>query len=584
MKQKIVVWILLVAGCGFEPSLVVTCDDGVKNGSEADVDCGGGCPDRCADGGGCIVSTDCESSSCIDGACREASCDDGVKNAAESDVDCGASCDAPCGDHQHCATPADCTSGVCTDGTCIPSTCGDGILQSGESDVDCGGGCPSCDNGKACVAHDDCASRACVDGSCGMWVEAIGPSAVYTGAVDAAGNLFAVGIFDGLVDFGGGTFDSASGRDVFLAMYAATGQHLWSTNVGPGLPDSASFDASGNVVFAGYTFGGNFGGDSFGPGLFVAKYSATGDYLWSRHYPAAAAAPGITTAANGDILLTGSFSSQTMTFGGTVLTNPAFPNDSALYIARLSAADGSSVWARTPLHLTAGVGRDVALDPAGDVLVVGSLRGSIVDFGCGIEPISGNEDAFIAKLDGDTGACAWARADSPMQGLPGKRALAVVADASGNLFVAGSQNNSAETVFVEKYAGTDGSRLWARPPVAGLLPSLWMRAALDPTGDLLLAGTYTGASPSFGGSPLMNADAATHDIFLAKYASSDGTHLHSQRFGGLGDDHARALGRSPATNGIVLMGSFQQSVDFGTGPLQAETPSSAFFLSMGSLP
>lgn len=45
-----------------------TCRDGVKNGTETDVDCGGTCP-RCATGRTCSVANDCQSGTCTGGAC-----------------------------------------------------------------------------------------------------------------------------------------------------------------------------------------------------------------------------------------------------------------------------------------------------------------------------------------------------------------------------------------------------------------------------------------------------------------------------------------------------------------------------------
>jgi hypothetical protein len=40
------------------------CKDGVRNGDETDVDCGGSCPSTCAEGQGCNVGTDCSSGVC----------------------------------------------------------------------------------------------------------------------------------------------------------------------------------------------------------------------------------------------------------------------------------------------------------------------------------------------------------------------------------------------------------------------------------------------------------------------------------------------------------------------------------------
>jgi hypothetical protein len=45
-----------------------TCSDGIKNGSESDVDCGGSCP-RCANGRTCLSRNDCASGLCSGGTC-----------------------------------------------------------------------------------------------------------------------------------------------------------------------------------------------------------------------------------------------------------------------------------------------------------------------------------------------------------------------------------------------------------------------------------------------------------------------------------------------------------------------------------
>lgn len=588
----------LSLGCGFDPTLVVTCDDGVRNGAEADVDCGGVCPTLCAEGSTCAAGADCASLRCVDGACQAPSCDDGVKNAAEVDVDCGVTCSAPCADHKLCAMPGDCQSNVCTGGRCMPSTCGDGVLGAGETDLDCGGPCQPCDNGKSCTVGQDCASGACVGGICSIWVSDVGPvRGEATGgarAVDADGNLFAAGTFSGIVSVGGSPLDGTSGKNVFLAKYTPVGVHLWSNNVGPGYAQgnaqSASFDASGNVVIAGWTdAGGNFGGDDLPRGMFVAKYSGAGDHLWSRVYDAPggnAGAPSLAVLPNGDVVVGGSFSAATFVLGGTTLTSTVLPYP-APYAVRLSASDGSVVWARAPAFPSTGSAggnaRAIAVDPAGDIIAVGGVGGTLVDFGCGGEPKTlGDVEAFVVKLDGGTGACKWARIDQTTQGPVGKIALAVVVDPSGNLLVAGWQSFGVEAVYLEKYAGADGSLVWATAPVADVRPELAFRMTLDAAGNVLVAGMYRGGAPDFGGGPLINAGTATSDVFLAQFAAADGAHLHSRRYGGMGDDLTVGLGVSP-TGGVVLMGLFQQSVDFGTGALVAESPFSAFFLGMGSL-
>ena len=82
----------ICVGGGPQPS----CDDGVQNGNESGVDCGGSdcaaCP-TCSDGvqNGNESGIDCGGPDC--GACP--TCNDGVQNGDETGVDCGGSCN-PC--------------------------------------------------------------------------------------------------------------------------------------------------------------------------------------------------------------------------------------------------------------------------------------------------------------------------------------------------------------------------------------------------------------------------------------------------------------------------------------------------------
>ncbi len=149
--------------------------DGVKNGDETDVDCGGAKAAKCIDGKACAVRNDCANDVCSMGKCQPAICDDGTKNGTETDVDCGGSGCPRCIDLKGCAVADDCKSGVCKDGgggilTCAVPTPSDGVKNGTETDVDCGGGAagtPKCAVAKACSIHADCASDGCdYNGKC----------------------------------------------------------------------------------------------------------------------------------------------------------------------------------------------------------------------------------------------------------------------------------------------------------------------------------------------------------------------------------------------------------------------------------
>jgi VCBS repeat protein len=46
-----------------------SCTDGMKNGNETDVDCGGSCPNRCAVGKACGANNDCQTEACCNNVC-----------------------------------------------------------------------------------------------------------------------------------------------------------------------------------------------------------------------------------------------------------------------------------------------------------------------------------------------------------------------------------------------------------------------------------------------------------------------------------------------------------------------------------
>ncbi len=128
--------------CGGECSACPTCADGIQNGQETEIDCGGECTacPTCFDGiqNGQETDIDCggECTAC-------ATCADGIQNGQETEIDCGGECTA-------CATCADgIQNGQETDidcgGECTAcSTCSDGIQNGQETDIDCGGECTAC--------------------------------------------------------------------------------------------------------------------------------------------------------------------------------------------------------------------------------------------------------------------------------------------------------------------------------------------------------------------------------------------------------------------------------------------------------
>jgi hypothetical protein len=204
-----------------------TCDDGIRNGNEVDIDCGGPACPHC-DGELCGGEPlGCQSGHCVDGVCCSTPCDrkceacvvsltgapsgtcapvalgkpdgnacnglggcgvnnlcaceDSAKNQNEVGVDCGGLCSAACGVGTPCENSFECASGACASGVCCATTC-NGPCQQCDAPGSVGmcvqlaplsqGACPSdqaCDALGVCrkKVGETCSGKGeCVSGFC----------------------------------------------------------------------------------------------------------------------------------------------------------------------------------------------------------------------------------------------------------------------------------------------------------------------------------------------------------------------------------------------------------------------------------
>lgn len=160
-----------VCNFGTQQCAQPSCVDAVKNGGETDIDCGGVCVSKCNAGKACLVNPDCASGLCnpVNHICSADHCGDGTMDFDESDQDCGGSGCAGCNLGLACNAGSDCQSGVCDSMTkvCLAPSCMDGTRNANETGVDCGGDtCTACGNGQGCQVYTDCASNACVNHVC----------------------------------------------------------------------------------------------------------------------------------------------------------------------------------------------------------------------------------------------------------------------------------------------------------------------------------------------------------------------------------------------------------------------------------
>lgn len=131
----------------------------------------------------CTVSDRCPNNcgtSGLDCACRHGyftcvapSCDNGLQEAHETDVDCGGIDCKACEIGQRCAEAVDCGSGFCGIDPdrnalypyCFPAHCNNRVKDEDETGRDCGGpSCGRCEQGYECQTDDDCEPVLSCDG------------------------------------------------------------------------------------------------------------------------------------------------------------------------------------------------------------------------------------------------------------------------------------------------------------------------------------------------------------------------------------------------------------------------------------
>ena len=296
-----------------------------------------------------------------------------------------------------------------------------------------------------------------------IWAKRMGGASTDKGlsiAVDASGNVYTTGLFQGTVDFdpGAGTYNltSAGGDDIFVSKLDSSGNFVWAKNMGGASNDdgySIAADASGNV----YTTGDFYGTADFDPGpgtynltaaggldIFVSKLDSSGNFVWAKNMGGASTDDGYSIAldASDNVYTTGDFSG-TADFdpgpGTYNLTSVARSYD--IFVSKLDAS-GNFVWAKDMGGASNDWGNSIAVDGSRNVYTTGYFT-STADFdpGTGTYNLTsaGQGDIFVSKLD-SSGNFVWAK---DMGGASYDVGNSIAVDASFNVYTTGGFDSTA---------------------------------------------------------------------------------------------------------------------------------------------
>jgi hypothetical protein len=355
---------------------------------------------------------------------------------------------------------------------------------------------------------------------------------------DAAGNVYITGQFTGVVDFDPGP---------------AT-QTLSSI---PGSSGAPTIDA------------------------FIAKYDATGNYIWANSIGGSNADVGydLRLDASNNIYLTGYFNSVDCDFDPSTATQTlATAGSNDVFLAKYDAS-GNYLFAINFGGTADDHGVSVTVDAGGNAYVGGYINGT-ADFdpspSTATFTSAGSLDGFFAKYT-STGTYVLA---GLIGGPNGDQVTAIETDASNNIYLSGyftgtadfdpsaavsaSTSAGSQDVFFGKYSNT-GALIFAKA-IGGTSTDMSNDMAIDASGNFYLAGVFGNNNTDFDpGAGVWNLGYAGGgaDIFFAKYDAT-GNYVYAKNISGTSSESPANIVLD-ATGNVYLTGYFNGTVDADPG-------------------
>ncbi len=294
-------------------------------------------------------------------------------------------------------------------------------------------------------------------------------------------------------------------------------------------------------------------------------------WLWAKNGNCNGLAEGNGVAIDnlGNVYITGSFSSPTITFGTYTLTSTGGDN---VYLVKYNSG-GNILWATSASGTVNADGNGITTDDLGNVYITGQFASPSLTFGSQILNNSSSGWNFFLVKYNSAGTALWAKSAvvSSSDQAWGKN---ITTDGAGNVYVTGYFGISSATfgnitlacsgstdIFIVKY-DSNGNVLWAKS-AGGAKTDLSYGIATDNAGNVYIDGVFASVSITFGTYTLTNLSATGTNIFFTKYDST-GNVLWAKGAGGTNQDWAYAVATDKTGNVYITGGYFSPTVTFGS--------------------
>ncbi len=358
---------------------------------------------------------------------------------------------------------------------------------------------------------------------------------------------------------------------------------------------SIDVDADGNV----YTTGSFEGTGDFDPGpgiynltsnnefdIFISKLNKNGDFLWAKSIggisstvanPKADTGYGIVTDMDGNVYVCGAFENTVDFDPGLSIYNQSSSGGTDIFILKLDT-DGNFIWAKTIGGIAGDFATSIAIDN-GYLYTTGYFSGTVdFDPGPGIYNLN-TGGTFILKMD-DTGNFLWAKClEGPIE------PKSITIDNNGNILTTGyftrtvdfdpglsvfnissvlNGGFSSYDIFISKL-DSNGNFLWAKS-IGGTVEDNGNYITTDKFNNIYITGYFGNIADFDPGPGIFNLDASSfrYEIFILKL-NSNGEFIWARNMGGKESDVGRSIGVDIYGN-VYSTGWYREEGDFDPGP------------------
>ncbi|MFN8351224.1 MAG: hypothetical protein U0U25_07145 [Flavobacteriales bacterium] len=300
--------------------------------------------------------------------------------------------------------------------------------------------------------------------------------------------------------------------------------------------------------------------------LFHLMLTAQFNWQWARQLTGEIQPSmyGLVVDADGNTVVCGGFYG-TLTIGTLPALTSAGQSD--LFVAKF-ATDGTPLWVRSAGGTDFDDALDVAVDGTGRITITGYFQSTSITIGSTTLNKLGNMDILVARYDAN-GNAQWAQRFgwTANSGLEWGRAI--VADATGDLYVAGQYKTALQVPGLPDLQGcngreqgflikldADGNGVWSLMPQctgdASLGLTICDALAVAPDGSVYLGGDFRGDTAYFATDTLANfmPSGQSDDAFVVKYTPA-GEEVWVRTWAGFNYDEIRSLATDSEGNILV---------------------------------